>query len=162
VAVITPGVETMLCSVCGEHVSDGATHRHKMTTRDTPEAVLAAALDRCWRTFQGDYAPGDLGRLAAAILAALDGWTPVSTNSDSTIEHIEGQRAEIARLRRERDLLADAVCTVISRPTGRAGECPICRQSGPCEDQPAIELAAGLFAGVSEAELRAVSQDPKR
>jgi len=43
-----------------------------MVTRDTPEAALAAALDRCWRTFQGDYAPGDLGRLAAAILAALD------------------------------------------------------------------------------------------
>jgi len=85
--------------------------------RDTPETALAAALDRCWRTFQGDYAPGDLGRLAAAILAALDGWTLVPTGT------IEGHRvceenmdAEIARLRA-------ALSFHNKTPTGMTREC---------------------------------------
>ena len=54
----------------------------------------------------------------------------------------------------QRDLLANAVVHVIGRP-GRPGECPICRGAEPCDaDQPAIQLAAGMFAGASEADLR--------
>ena len=57
----------------------------------TAEAALAAALLHVG-------VPVGADELAAAILAAMPGWTLVPTNSDSTIEHIEGQRAEIARL----------------------------------------------------------------
>jgi len=54
----------------------------------------------------------------------------------------------------QRDLLANAVIHVIGHP-GRPGECPICKGAEPCEaDQPAIQLAAGMFAGVSESALR--------
>ena len=57
-------------------------------------------------------------------------------------------------LRVQRGILADAVCAVIGRPSIPGGECPICRQPEPCErDQPAITIAAGMFAGATEDDL---------
>jgi hypothetical protein len=51
----------------------------------------------------------------------------------------------------QRDLLASAVCAAISRPGVSPGECPICGDVEPCEaDEPAITLAAGMFAGMLE------------
>jgi len=85
-----------------------------MTTRDTPEAALATAIKKCrWSQFMvlreaGDgWEPVSDNEAAAAILAAMPDWTLVPTNSDSTIEHIEWQRATIARLRAALQSIAD-------------------------------------------------------
>ena len=79
---------------------------------------------------------------------------------DIEAEAVAARDAEIATVTRQRDLLANAVVHVIGRP-GRPGECPICRGAEPCEaDDPAIQLAAGMFAGASEAELAAIVEHP--
>jgi hypothetical protein len=53
-----------------------------MTTHDTPEAALALAARKAWgcaypRSTGGHHTCGVTDDLAAAILAALDGWTLV-------------------------------------------------------------------------------------
>jgi len=82
-----------------------------MTTRDTPEAALATALPHALIEAGLVLAPCDRhsrnpGKqrqdLAAAILAALDGWTLVRGGGDVIARGIElahQQAAEIARLR---------------------------------------------------------------
>jgi hypothetical protein len=74
-----------------------------MTTHDTPEAGLERALER---TEKSGY-PGR-AEWAAAILAALDGWTlvPSGLTADWTGDLA---RAEIARLRVAGDALYDAL-----------------------------------------------------
>jgi hypothetical protein len=67
------------------------------TTRDTPEAALAAALLHVG-------VPVGADELAAAILAALDGWRlvptgPISVMVDMVTADNERMDAEIARLR---------------------------------------------------------------
>ena len=52
--MITPGVETMLCSVCGEHVSDGSAHRHR---RDVSPGVQITAATRY--RIKGRISPAD-------------------------------------------------------------------------------------------------------
>jgi hypothetical protein len=59
-------------------------------------------------------------------------------------------KSEIDRLTRERDLLANAVCAAIARSGVAPGECPICGELACDIDLPAINLAAGMFAGVGE------------
>ena len=88
-------------------------------------------------------------------------WAESSVGVEGEIaEAVAARDAEIATVTRQRDLLANAVVHVIGRP-GRPGECPICRGAEPCEaDDPAIQLAAGMFAGASEAELAAIVEHP--
>ena len=106
--MITPGVETMLCSVCGEHVADGSTHRHKPTTDAT--AALAAALQAWWHLDMpgmpgcGSWeAAGGWENDAEDILAALDGWTLVPSDemigARALAAALESKQTEIARLR---------------------------------------------------------------
>ena len=73
-----------------------------MTTRDTPEAVAAAALDV---TLQSGKGPLRMSELAAAILAALDReggalMTVPSPGESAGHDREQRQEAEIARLRK--------------------------------------------------------------
>jgi hypothetical protein len=83
-----------------------------MTTHDTPEAALAAALRGAPmpREVVWDGSPEGRQRwaegFAAAILAALDGWTLVRTPDWTLIPKIAlSQEAEIARLRAALEML---------------------------------------------------------
>jgi hypothetical protein len=96
-----------------------------MTTRDTPEAALAAALHEHYEhayTVPGlphnhPVSPTHL-ESAAAILAALDGWTLVRGGGDVIergIELARQQAATIVRLRAALEIIA-------AKPRGDAHE----------------------------------------
>jgi hypothetical protein len=73
-----------------------------MIIRDTPKViaeVVAAAINQTQIQPSEIKLGHDLLPVAKRLLAALDGWTLVPTNSDSTIEHIARQNEEIMSLR---------------------------------------------------------------
>ena len=125
-----------------------------MTTRDTPEAALAAALLRMpyhdARDFAADDSPEAARTFAAAILAALDGWTLVNGEwlSPTEARELAGTyEAEIARLRATLEQIMDYAPEWTDGDLPDHSDCPECARRRE-NHWPPSEMCEALYSAV--------------
>ena len=152
-AVITPGVlqkshwitptsTCWLCSVCGEHVSDGATHRHKPTTRDTPEADPYGHTPDC-----------GVFREATEFQEPVHCTCGASLRWKAAVAEAEAAQKPSTRAHAEHDRQSSAGTHLFDEG------CPYCLVAMTTRDTPEAALAAAL-AGIGASDIDTMIWSP--